>query len=56
MAVFLKSPTAQTMRAVLDGMVGVGDVEFEPEKPLRYIHKIVDGRHIYFLANLGRSP
>ncbi len=27
-----------------------------PAKTLRYIHKIHDGRHIYFLAHLGETP
>ena len=56
MAVFLKKPTAQTLRDALDRMLDVYDVEFEAGKALRYIHKIKDGRHIYFLANLDKTP
>ena len=56
MAVFLKTPTAQTLQDTLDRMLDVYDVEFEAGKALRYIHKIHDGRHIYFLANLGKTP
>jgi hypothetical protein len=37
-------------------MLEVYDVEFEAGKALRYIHKIDDGRHIYFLAHLGETP
>jgi hypothetical protein len=37
-------------------MADVYDVEFETGKPLRYIHKIKDGKHIYFLANLDQTP
>jgi hypothetical protein len=55
-AVFLKTPTATTLRDALNGMLDVYDVEFEAGKSLRYIHKIHDGRHIYFLANLGKTP
>ncbi len=56
MAVFLKNPTATSLRDTLDSMLGVYDVEFEIGKELRYIHKIKDGMHRYFLANLGKTP
>ena len=56
MAVFLKKPTANSLRDTLDSMLGVYDVEFEVGKELRYIHKINDGMHRYFLANLGKTP
>lgn len=56
MAVFLKSPTADSLRDTLDSMLDVYDVEFEVGKELRYIHKIKDGMHRYFLANLGETP
>ena len=56
LAVFLKKPTAQTLQDALDRMMEVYDVEFEAGKPLRYIHKIKDGRHIYFFAHLGKAP
>jgi len=56
MAVFLEKPTAYTLRDALDRMLDVYDVEFEAGEALRYIHKIRDGRHIYFLANLDKTP
>jgi hypothetical protein len=56
MAVFLKEPTAETLQRALDRMLEVYDVEFEAGQALRYIHKIHDGRHIYFLAHLGSKP
>jgi len=56
MAAFLKKPNAQTLQDALDRMLEVYDVEFEAGNTLRYIHKIHDGRHIYFLANLGKTP
>ena len=56
MAVFLEKPTADTMRQTLDSMVDVYDVEFEVGKELRYIHKVKDGKDIYFFANLGKTP
>ncbi len=55
MAIFLKRPTAKALRDALDGMQRVYDVEFEEGKELCYIHKVKDGKHIYFLANLGKT-
>jgi hypothetical protein len=56
MAVFLESPTATSLRDTLDSMLDVYDVQFEVGKELRYIHKVQDGMHRYFLANLGETP
>jgi putative alpha-1,2-mannosidase len=56
MAIFLKKPTADALRETLDRMLDVYDVEFEVGKELRYIHKVKDGKDIYFLANLGSTP
>ncbi len=55
-AVFLEKPTADTMRQTLDRMLDVYDVEFENGKELRYIHKVKDGKDIYFFANLSKAP
>lgn len=56
MAVFLKQPSASSLREALDRMQDVHDVRFEVGKELRYIHKVKDGRDVYYLANLGSSP
>lgn len=56
MAVFLEKPAALALHDALDRMLEVYDVEFEAGKALHYIHKIHDGRHIYFFANLGKTP
>ncbi|MCF7974603.1 MAG: hypothetical protein K9N55_12360 [Phycisphaerae bacterium] len=55
-AVFLETPTADSLRETLDRMVDVYDVTCEVGKTLRYIHKVRDGQDIYFLANLTQSP
>lgn len=52
MAVFLNAPSAGLMRETLDGMVVVPDVKFETGRELRYLHKVHEGRHVYFFANL----
>ena len=56
MAVFLSRPTAKSLRETLDRMLDVYDVKFEIGRELRYIHKVNDGRDLYFLANLSRAP
>jgi hypothetical protein len=53
---YLYRTITSALPAALDGVLEVYDVEFEAGKALRYIHKIKDGRHIYFLANLGKTP
>ncbi|MHC4743197.1 MAG: glycosyl hydrolase [Planctomycetota bacterium] len=55
-AVFLENPTANTLRETLDSMADVYDVKFEVGKELRYIHKVNDGKDVYFFANLGKTP
>ena len=56
MAIFLKTPTSKSLREALDTMVDVYDVTFEVGKTLRYIHKVKEGRDVYFLANLSKRP
>ncbi len=55
-AYFIPSPQAATLKAVLDDALTVYDVAFEqevatPNGNLSYIHKVVDGREVYFVAN-----
>jgi hypothetical protein len=52
-AVFLNKPTADNLRQTLDRMVSVYDVTFEPGHALGYIHKVHEGKEIYFFANLS---
>jgi len=56
MAVFLGTPTAESLRQTLDSMQDVPDVKFEPGKELRYIHKVCGERNVYFMANLSDKP
>jgi hypothetical protein len=52
MAVFIKKPSVDSLRQILDRMNDVYDVTFEPGQELRYIHKVVEGRDVYLFANL----
>ena len=55
-AVFLPRATSDSLRKALDNALSVYDVEFEPGKELRYIHKVVGDRQIFFFANLQKRP
>jgi len=51
-AIFLEKPTVDEMRQALDRMANVYDVVFIPGDELRYIHKVYQGRDIYYFSNL----
>ena len=55
-AVFLPHATSDSLRKALDDALTVYDVEFEPGKELRYTHKVVGDRQIFFFANLQNQP
>jgi hypothetical protein len=55
-AYFIPVPRATTLKAVLEDALEVYDAAFEQDMPvhngnLSYIHKFVDGRHVYFVGN-----
>jgi len=55
-AIFIPSPQAGTLKAALDEALAVYDVVFENEFASRngnlsYIHKVIDGRQLYFVGN-----
>lgn len=51
-AIRLSGLSADRLRTALDTARGDYDVAFERGRALRYIHKVWQGRHLYFLANL----
>ena len=54
--VFLPDPTTEAIGRALDSQPGTFDVEWNSgSRPLRYIHKRLDGKNIYYLANLDDS-
>ncbi|MHC4111593.1 MAG: glycosyl hydrolase, partial [Planctomycetota bacterium] len=55
MAIRLNVLSPATLRKALDKALDVYDVRFEPNKVLRYIHKIKDGRNIYLFANITKK-
>ena len=55
-AYFIRSPQAAALKAVLDDALNVYDVAFEQDVLVRngnlsYIHKVVEGRDVYFVGN-----
>ncbi len=45
--------TGETLRTALDLARQDYDVSFEPGRALRYLHKVANGHHLYFLGNLN---
>ncbi len=54
-ACFLAHPDGDTLRDVLAKTGIVFDVEYPSHPEIQYIHRIIDGRHIFYFANLGGS-
>lgn len=52
-ALRLRALDAGSLRAALDEAQSGYDVRFEPGRAMRYIHKLWDGRHVFFFANLN---
>ena len=55
-AYLVPSPTVSALQAVLDDALPVPDVRLDHPAPLpggnlSYLHKVVDGRHVFFFAN-----
>jgi len=60
-AYFIPSPQAGALKAALDDALRVYDVAFERDVPvqsgnLSYIHKVIDGRQVYFFGNSSDAP
>jgi hypothetical protein len=60
-AYFIRSPKAAALKAVLDDVLNVYDVAFEQDVlvkngNLSYIHKVLDGRDVYFFGNSSDNP
>jgi hypothetical protein len=53
-AYLIPDPTAENLRKALSASV-VPDVAFESGKPLEYLHKVRDGKDIYFFANASQG-
>ena len=51
-AIRLHTLNKETFREAMDAVRWEWDVAFAPGTELRYIHKVKDGRHLYFFANL----
>ncbi|HEY3322170.1 MAG TPA: glycosyl hydrolase [Planctomycetota bacterium] len=58
---FIASPQAGALKAALDAALKVYDVAFENDVAVKngnlsYIHKVVDGRQVYFFGNSSDAP
>jgi hypothetical protein len=55
-ACFIPFPDGQKLTEGLQKMVAGFDVDYPSNPDLQYIHKLIDGRNIYFFANVkGRN-
>jgi hypothetical protein len=55
MACFIPSPDGQKLHDVLAKTGVAYDVDYPSFPELQYIHKVVDGRDVFYFANLGGS-
>ena len=60
-ACFLASPKGPALKSVLDDFLTVPDVRFQEDLKvsggnLSYLHKVVEGRQVYFFANSSDTP
>jgi hypothetical protein len=53
LACFIPSPNGQNLRETLQKMEPLFDVEYPVNEDIRYIHKIVNNRHMFYFANIG---
>ena len=54
-ACFIAYPNGQKLREILKLAVNEFDVDYSVNEDLRYIHKVVDDRNIFYFANTGRT-
>jgi len=54
-AVHLAALNADSLREALDAARPTYDVAFESGKPMRYIHKLRKGQHVFYFANLAKN-
>jgi len=52
-ACFVPVPTAQNLREIIHKLGIRFNVSYPLNENIRYIHKVVDGYHIYYFANIG---
>ena len=52
-AIYLNSPNPTNLRQALDLALKIPDVAIRSEQKLRYIHRVVGNRDVFFFANLG---
>lgn len=56
-AVFLPNPDAASLAQALDDTDTRKDVYFETDShPFNYLHKIVEGHHVYYFGNIDDTP
>ncbi len=52
-ACFIPRPNGQNLRDAILKLENSFDVDYPTNENIRYIHKVVDGRHLFYFANTG---
>lgn len=50
---YIHQPNQSNLRETLKQTPGVFDVDYPVNEDIRYIHKVIDGRDIFYFANIG---
>jgi len=54
-AILIPKPTGENIKMTINRIDAIFDVNYPVNKDIRYIHKVVDGRDIYYFANIGKA-
>ena len=52
-AYFIHQPNRQNLREILKQTTGIFDVEYPVNEDIRYIHKVIGGKEVFYFANIG---
>ncbi len=54
-AFFISHPDGQNLREILQKWVYDKDVDYPFDPELQYIHKVINGKNVFYFANVGSS-
>ena len=55
-AIYIAHPNGQNLRETLQKLENTFDVDYPVNEDIRYIHKVVDNRELFYFANVGGAP
>ncbi len=54
-AFYIPKPDGQLLRQILEHSGLTFDVNYPENEDLRYLHKVIDNRNVFYIANIGRN-